>query len=82
VKFLFNRSGKEADRLYKLGCHLSKEGKDLEAIEEYEKAIKIKLEYKEAWGNMANSLTRLGRYKQAIVCYDKALDLDSKYFFA
>jgi len=56
VIFLFNRSGKEADRLYKLGCHLGKERKELEAIEEYEKAIKIKPEFKEAWGNMGSVL--------------------------
>ena len=80
--FLFNRSGKEADRLYKLGCRLSKEGRDLEAIEEYEKAIKNKFEFKEAWGNMANSLVRLDRYKEGITCYDMALVFDSKYLFA
>jgi tetratricopeptide (TPR) repeat protein len=47
-----------------------------EALEAYEKAIKLRPDYSLAWNNKGYSLHDLKRYKEALAAYEKALELD------
>ncbi|MEH2015266.1 tetratricopeptide repeat protein [Nostoc sp.] len=49
------------------------------AIASYDKALKIKPDYYEAWYDRGNALRKLGRYKEALVSYDKALKIKPDY---
>jgi tetratricopeptide (TPR) repeat protein len=64
---------------YERGCLLGKQGKDLEAIKEYDRAISIDPNHKQAWGNKGNCYARMERYDDAFHCYDKALSIDPRY---
>ncbi len=46
-----------------------------EAIASYDKAIKLKSDYHEAWNNRGVALSNLNRYEAAIASYDKAIKL-------
>jgi len=50
-----------------------------EAIASYDKAIKFKPDYYEAWNNRAKALDDLERYEEAIASYDKSLEIKSDY---
>ena len=62
----------EGNRLYDLGRYE-------DAIKEYDKALAIDPNYKEAHNNKGNALDDLGRYEEAIKEYDKALAIDPDY---
>ena len=53
-----------------------------EAIEVYEKALEIKLDYNQAWKGKGNALRHLGRYEEAIEAYEKALQIEPDYYKA
>jgi Tfp pilus assembly protein PilF len=68
---------------------LTREGKDLdnlgkhnEAIEYFDKAIKIDPNYADAWNNKGVALKNLGKHNEAIECYDKAIKIDPNYALA
>jgi len=63
-----------------LGNLLSVEGRDLEAVECFTKAIEINPNYAETYSNLGNSLKALGRNLQAIDCYTKAIQINPNYF--
>ena len=44
-----------------------------QAIDCFNKAIELKPDYVEAYGNKGLILAHLGEYQQAINCYDKAI---------
>jgi Flp pilus assembly protein TadD len=68
------------DVLNEANEYFRKENYDL-AINFYDKVIKDRnLAF--AWGNKARSLSNLGRYNEAIECYDKAIEIDPNYVFA
>lgn len=46
-----------------------------EAIQCYDKALKINPKLTEVWNNKGLALARTGRYAEAIKCYDKAIEL-------
>jgi len=50
-----------------------------EAIASYDKALKIKPDYHEAWYNRGNSLANLGRKVEAIASFDKAIEIKPDY---
>ena len=58
------------------GNSLSQLERHEEAIECYDKAIRINPENYDAWFNKGNSLVKLERHKEAIGCYDKAIRID------
>ena len=47
-----------------------------EAIESFDKAIKIKNSYAKAWYNKGRALAIIGKIKLAQDCFDKARKLD------
>jgi tetratricopeptide (TPR) repeat protein len=53
-----------------------------EAIECYDKALKINPNYAGVWNNKGNALAELAKYKEAIECYDKAIKLNPNSAYA
>jgi tetratricopeptide (TPR) repeat protein len=53
-----------------------------QAIEYYDKALKIDPKYALALNNKGLALDKLGKYNEAIQSYDKALEIDPKYALA
>jgi tetratricopeptide (TPR) repeat protein len=64
------------------GVALKNLGKHNEAIECYDKAIKIDPNYALAWNNKDLALYNLGKYNESIECYDKAIKIDPNYALA
>ncbi|MHC1597395.1 MAG: protein kinase domain-containing protein, partial [Methermicoccaceae archaeon] len=63
-------------KLLKKGIALAKRGRYEDAIECYDKALKIDPKDADAWKKKGNALDELGRYEDAIECYDEALKID------
>jgi tetratricopeptide (TPR) repeat protein len=56
-------------------------GQTEKALEAYDKALELVLDDKPtatAWNRKGNALLELGRFKEALKCYEEALKLDSK----
>jgi tetratricopeptide (TPR) repeat protein len=60
---------------YNLGVDYDDIGRYEEALEAYNKAIKIKPDYHEAWSNKGNALRKLGRYNEALEACNKAIEI-------
>jgi tetratricopeptide (TPR) repeat protein len=60
---------------------LFKKGKYDEAINHYNSVINDP-SHRAAWNNKGKSLTNLGKFDEAIKCYDRALEIDPNYAFA
>lgn len=60
------------------GIKLANLGKYQEALECFDKAIKLSPNRSETWYNKGSALLKLGRYQEALECYDKSLKLNSK----
>jgi tetratricopeptide (TPR) repeat protein len=61
------------------GVSLNNLGRSAEALECYDKALKINPQIAEIWSNKGDSLRRLGRFDDAIKCCDKALEINPQY---
>jgi serine/threonine protein kinase len=64
-----------ADRLSKEGETLAQLKKYPEALESYQKALKIKPDSVAAWVGKANILTQLQKYKEALSGYEQAIKI-------
>lgn len=53
-----------------------------DALEAYERAIKLKPEYAEAWEGQGNALLELKRHEDALDAYDKAIQIQPSYWQA
>jgi tetratricopeptide (TPR) repeat protein len=60
---------------YNKAWDLFKQSKYNEAIQAYDKAIRLKPDYEDAWFNKGTILDKLGKYDEAIQAYDKAIQL-------
>jgi len=60
---------------YSRGCELDKLGRHAEALESYDKEIKINPNYYSAWYNRGNALLKLRRYDEAVKSYDQAVKI-------
>jgi tetratricopeptide (TPR) repeat protein len=74
-----------ADAWLAKGLVLTQLEKDAEAIEQFNKAIKLDPESVDAWNQKGKALYRLERYGEAIECHDTVLKIkeyeDDAYFF-
>ena len=84
TKKVFTQS--EVDKVnyfFKKAFDFGKEKKYAEAVECYDKVIKLTPNHYIAWYNKATDLARLNKYEEAIACYNKAIKLhptDSSYW--
>lgn len=62
-----------------LGNHLIRLRRYKEAIEAYDKALRLDSKNAYAWNNRGVALWHLGKREEAIRCFDKALELDPQY---
>src|SRR5215469_2137324 len=62
-----------------LGALLARQGKLTEAIEQYERALRVKPDFTEAHNNLGNTLADQGKVPEAIQCYKRALELNPSY---
>jgi tetratricopeptide (TPR) repeat protein/predicted Ser/Thr protein kinase len=53
-----------------------------DALSNYEKAVKIRPDYAEAWNGQGKALFKLKEYKAALTAYDKAIQLQPDYLEA
>jgi tetratricopeptide (TPR) repeat protein len=65
---------RKAELLFEQARLFEISGLNEEAINSYNKALKIKSDYHEAWNNRGFALNELGRYEEAVTSYDKALE--------
>jgi tetratricopeptide (TPR) repeat protein len=65
-----------AEEHFERGNAYFKQGKYKEAIEEYEKALKVQPKDYPAWINMGLAYRRLSEPNKAIECYQKALEIN------
>ena len=68
-------SGDEAEAAFTRGVQLYETGDFEAAIAAWDKAIELKPDYHQAWGNRGLGLKNLGRYEEAIASYDRAIEL-------
>jgi tetratricopeptide (TPR) repeat protein len=61
---------------------LLKWGQHKEAIQCYDKSLKLSPNNAIDWNNKGNSLDSLGKYEEAIQCYDKTLSINPNYIKA
>ncbi|MCL5035797.1 MAG: tetratricopeptide repeat protein [Chloroflexi bacterium] len=64
------------------GYYLSQNGKYLEAVECYDKALALAPSFKEAWNNKAFTLFQLGKPGEALKYCDKAIGIDPDFAMA
>lgn len=63
------------DTLLARADHLSRTGREPEAIDAYQRALQQRPELADGWYNLARLLSRARRYDDALVSYQHALDL-------
>ena len=62
-----------------LGAVLAEQNKPQEALENYNKSIKINPNYTQAYNNLGVCLYRLGKINEAIQCYQKAIEIEPNH---
>ncbi|MDC0834712.1 tetratricopeptide repeat protein, partial [Geitlerinema sp. CS-897] len=64
------------------GIALNDLGRNEEALESYDRALELKPDYYQAWGNRSSVLGNLGRYEEALESCDRALELNPDVYLA
>ena len=70
---------KDAVDWYNEGIDLHRSGNYKEAIQCYDRALKIDPKGAGVWNNKGVAFKNLGHYDEAVQCYDRALKIDPKY---
>ncbi len=70
-----------AEDFFSEGNQFYEQGHYEKAIESYDKAIEIKPDYFQAWGNRGIALGKLEKYEEAILSFDKVTEIkpDNSY---
>ncbi|NJM28006.1 MAG: tetratricopeptide repeat protein [Pseudanabaena sp. RU_4_16] len=55
------------------------EGRYEEALLSFDRVLKIKPDFYEAWRSRGNALRKLRRYAEALVSYDRAVEIKPNY---
>ena len=66
----------EAEVFYELGSRWQAEGRLVEAVDAYRKALVVKPDFAEAWNNLGNVLVNAGELSLARKHYEQALAID------
>ena len=69
-------SAKTAVEWFNEGDNLISEGSYEEALEAFERAIRLDPQLAEAWGNKGAALNALGRFEEALTAFDKAIEIN------
>ena len=69
----------DAEAYFRKGNKNFASGKYKDAIEDYNKAIELNLQYAEAYNNRGVANFNLGKYKKAIKDYNKVIELNPQY---
>lgn len=70
------------ESLYHKGNKLLKSQQYEQAIASYDKAIRVKPDFYDAWFHRGVALSRLRRYEQAIASYDRTIQIQPDYAYA
>lgn len=73
---------KPYERLYDKGNALAKAKKYEKAIAAYDRVIKLKSDYYEAWKGRAAALNHVQRYEESLASYERAIELSPDSFEA
>jgi tetratricopeptide (TPR) repeat protein len=63
-------------RYHDEGVEFARLGQIEESVAAYDKAIAIRPDYIQAWGNRGNALVRLSLYEEAVASYEKVIAID------
>ena len=67
---------------YNQGVDLREQGRNNEAIQKFDEAIRLNPEYDDAYYNRGNAYYDLGQFERAIQDYDEAIRLNPQYGLA
>ena len=69
---------KTIDELSEIGKKQLDDGQYEDALNSFQKAISLKQNDPDLWNNKGIALRSLGRYNEAIECFNKSLEIDPR----
>ena len=69
---------KTIDELFEIGKKQLDDGQYEDALNSFQKAISLKQNDPDLWNMMGIALRSLGRYNEAIECFNKSLEIDPR----
>ena len=78
--YLASGSLSRAERHYNAGVRLERQGQLQEALDEYDKAIRLDIHFARAYVNRGSLYSVLGQYQRAVQDLDEGIRLNSRYF--
>ena len=69
---------KTIDELSEIGKKQLDDGQYEDALNSFQKAISLKQNDQDLWNMMGIALRSLGRYNEAIECFNKSLEIDPR----
>ena len=69
----------DAKAWFSKGVALGNLGRHEEAVEVFDKAVKLKPDYNDAWFNKGAALENLGRHQEAVDAFDRSIEIKDDY---